>query len=196
MTARKSALLFTLLAAAVLGAVGIGLLLPSRQAGVLEPYSGPLIGLGYAGGKPDAVGGGIVLFKYFNDGSQTIELRPTVVLRQRRGGTGWVQEPSTVSNRFRIPARQVLTFEFRSPSGSDPWAAQFEKSTLPHPVVWFADQFKRLLGKRSSFPPFEAVLSTPLMQGLQPKVEPGNAPNSGPAMLLTNTSAVGPERHP
>jgi hypothetical protein len=188
MTARKLALLIAALAAALLSAVGFVLLHSERQAGVLEPYSGMVHGLCYAGAGQSQGGTNTAFFRFFNAGSRATELRPRPIFRQVRGGGEWIQEQFNENTRIRIPARHVLTFEFRCPKGESPWRATFEESTVPHPSEWFADAFKRMLGRRSSIPPFDGIFATPIMQGSTPTAEPSDTPNSGPSKPLPNSN--------
>jgi hypothetical protein len=82
----------------------------------------------------------------------------------------------------------VLTFEFRCPKGEGPWRATFEESTVLNPSERFAEAFKRMLGKRSSVPPFEGIFATPIMQGSTPKAEPSDAPNTDASKPLPNSN--------
>ncbi len=194
MTTRKTAILVTVLVAA-LASISALLLLPDRHVGELEHYSGTGRGIDYAGVRREPGNAGAVLFRYFNGKSQAIAFRPRAMLRQGRKDGEWVQDRFKDAAVFRVPAHHALTFEFPAPEGDRPWRVTFEEAEIPHAARSLPDRFERLLGRRSSYPPFDGVRATPAMQGLAPEVEPSDPPNDGPATSIENSNGPGGGRH-
>lgn len=194
---RKRAVLAAVLVAALASITSV-FVLYDRPVGQLEHYSGKGRGIGYSGvRRGPGVDGSVVFFRCFNGSSWAIAFRPRSLMRQNSGGGEWVQQQFGDTAALQVPAQHALTFEFRVPEGEEPWRVAFEETAIPDFAERLVNSFERLLGRQRRAPSFDSVMASPVMQGLEPKVEPDGPANGGQPVSPDSTStppAAGPRR--